>query len=115
MKAEVCKPGQFCEHMCDTFMGRFVRSRDAKPEPPAMLSKSKGGSKKEFHSACKSCPNVAVVLLPLLAVGKSAIQPQSPRGHVSSEPPSSQHGLCTGFGEGILHANTSKPIMGREG
>lgn len=104
MKAEAFKSGHFCEHMCDTFIGWFVGDRDAKPVPPAMLSKSKGGREKEFHSACKSCPNVAVVLFPFLAVGISAIQPQSAQGHIPSEPLGSQHGLCIEFGEGILHA-----------
>lgn len=43
LKTKAFKPGHVCEHVCDTFMGWSVRSRDVKSVPPVMLSKSKGG------------------------------------------------------------------------
>lgn len=48
LKTKAFNLGHVCEHVCDTFVGWFVSSRDVKSVPPATLSKSKGGRKKEF-------------------------------------------------------------------
>lgn len=72
LKTKAFKPGHICEHVCGTFRGRFVRSRDVKSVPSVALSGSKSGRTKEFLSsgyACRSCPNAAGVFLPLLAAG----------------------------------------------
>lgn len=95
LKTKAFKPGHVCEHVCDTFMGWFVRSRDVKSVPPSCAQQIKGwnGRKKEFLSsgdACRSCPNVAGVPPPLQAAelrGSLGCRPAPSEDFMSPVPP----------------------------
>lgn len=84
LKTKAFKPGHVCEHVCDTFMGWFVRSRDVKSVPPVVLSKSKGGMEERRNSSALATPaDLAQMLLACLpplssgAAGKSGVQTSS--------------------------------------
>lgn len=56
LKTKAFKPRHICEHVCDTFMGCSVRSRDVKSVPPLVLSKSKGGMEERRNSSALAAP-----------------------------------------------------------
>lgn len=71
LKTKAFKPGHVCEHVCDTFMGWFVRSRDVKSVPPVVLSKSKGGMEERRNSSALATPaDLAQMLLACLLPSK---------------------------------------------
>lgn len=93
LETKAFKPGHVCEHVCDTFMGCSVRSRDVKSVPPVVLSKSKGGMEEgipqlglglQILSKCcwRASPHPSSG-----AAGKFGVQTSSQWGfHVSSAP-----------------------------